>query len=131
LETAQWLWILGGVDIHARDESAFRMACRHKQIEVAKWLVSLGDVDVHVRDYAFLTACRQNDMKIAKWLVSLGGVDIHVPSAVFNYYMNLDAARWLSGMDPGWEHWDLSRLKTWRISRAVWMRACIFCGDFE
>jgi len=41
LETAQWVWSLGCVDHHARDDYAFRSACNNGDLETGRWLISL------------------------------------------------------------------------------------------
>jgi hypothetical protein len=35
------LWGLGGVDIHADQDHAFRGACRNERLEVARWLFNV------------------------------------------------------------------------------------------
>ena len=57
LHVAEWLMRLGGVDVHAVREYAFRCACGNGHLVVAQWLVGLGAVDRHVdRDNAFRNA---------------------------------------------------------------------------
>jgi hypothetical protein len=76
---AKWLYSLGGVDIHAYGEFAFRNTCLSGYESIAKWIYSLGGVDIHVNnDCVFLWACVRGHESIVKWLYSLGGVDIHV-----------------------------------------------------
>ena len=78
IEVCTWLFQLGGVDVHACEDSAFRSACRSGHLHVATWLFGLGGVDVHMwKDEAFRGACRNGQLGVAKWLVGLGGVDIH------------------------------------------------------
>jgi hypothetical protein len=38
LETARWVYTLGGVNVHACDDLAFRHACMCGHLETAKWL---------------------------------------------------------------------------------------------
>jgi ankyrin repeat protein len=86
---------MGGVDIHAMDDFAFRKACMNGHIEIARWLVSLGGVDIHEEyDDAFRMACRNGHMEIARWLVSLGGVDIHAADSAFRC-SNRQIVEWL------------------------------------
>jgi hypothetical protein len=42
LDVAQWLWGLGGVDIHAHNDQAFRYSCWNGELEVAQWLLSVN-----------------------------------------------------------------------------------------
>jgi hypothetical protein len=79
LETAQWLIGLGGVDIHAENDYAFRTACRYGYLESAQWLVGLGGVDVHAEnDSALLYACQNRHLEVARWLVCVCGVETKV-----------------------------------------------------
>jgi hypothetical protein len=82
IEIAKWLHKLGGIDIHANNELAFRWSCSEGHIEVAKWLYSLGGVDINAlmndntEDDAFQWSCKNGHVKVAKWLYSLlRGVD--------------------------------------------------------
>ena len=52
LETAKWLFTLGGVDVHAENDSAFRWACVHAHLETARWLVSLDPERMDQRNLA-------------------------------------------------------------------------------
>jgi hypothetical protein len=73
LEVAQWLWGLGGVDIHSSGDEAFRLSCSNGKLEVAQWLWGLGGVDIHASgDDAFWTACSLGELEVARWLVSVG-----------------------------------------------------------
>jgi hypothetical protein len=57
LSVAQWLYGLGGVDIHVDNERAFRGACAEGHLAVAQWLYTLG-ADIHTwNDYALRFAC--------------------------------------------------------------------------
>ena len=75
LQTAQWLYSLGNVDIHAENEYAFRFACSNGHLEVAQWLYSLGGVNIHAEDdqaFRFTRRDRRDDhLELAQWLDSL------------------------------------------------------------
>jgi hypothetical protein len=38
LSTAQWLYSLGGIDLHANRDDAFRSACTYCGLSTAQWL---------------------------------------------------------------------------------------------
>jgi hypothetical protein len=62
---------LGGVDVHADDNGAFRAACRNGHLETVKWLVGLGGVDVHADNDYPLGACRNGKLEVVRWLLSM------------------------------------------------------------
>jgi hypothetical protein len=83
LPVARSLYSLGGVDIHAENDLAFRRACLWGRLSMAQWLHSLGGVDIHAHvDCAFGLACGNGRLETAQWLHSLGGVDIHAKNDV-------------------------------------------------
>ena len=43
LETAKWLYSLGGIDIHADNDFAILKSHEYNQLEVIKWLCSICD----------------------------------------------------------------------------------------
>jgi hypothetical protein len=43
-EMTQWLYGLGGVNIHARDDYSFRNACSNGHLTVAQWLYELEGI---------------------------------------------------------------------------------------
>ena len=95
LIVAQWLYSLGGVDIHADNEYAFRWSCRNGHLIVAKWLYSLGEgmdlldpsspvlrgqgrVNIHAdNECAFQACCYMGHLAVAQCLYSIGNIDIH------------------------------------------------------
>ena len=132
LHIAEWLVGLGGVDIHAGGEHAFRQACGNGHLGVARWLVGLGGVDIHaVGECAFRWACSNGHLVLAQWLVGLGGVDIHAGDeyafrmACGNGY--LECARVLVGLDPeyAWPRVQMKLLQKWGDSRDAWLKAVI------
>jgi hypothetical protein len=61
---AQRLYSPAEVDIHMRDESAFRCCCWNGNLELAHWLGMMMHFDLH-------------HLSIAVWLYSLGDFSIH------------------------------------------------------
>jgi hypothetical protein len=100
LETAKWVLTLGGVDVHAKNDFAFRRACMNGHLETAKWVLTLGGVDVHAEnDYAFRGSCMNGHLETAKWVLAL---------------------------DPEkMDQRDLAPIKTWGNARDVWIRATV------
>ena len=100
LDKAQYLHSLGGVDVNANDDAAFRIACQYGHFELVRWLHSLGSVNINaIDDIAFYFACSKGHGLIARWLHSLGGVNIHFGyDDVFGsacYHGHESIAQWL------------------------------------
>lgn len=55
------------VDVHARDEYAFRAAVTAEHLKIMKWLLFLAP-DIDVLEYHEEVYCRYHNSKIAKWL---------------------------------------------------------------
>jgi hypothetical protein len=131
LQGAMSLYQLCGVDIHANDDLAFRLACWRGHLAVAQWLLGLG-VDIHsTDDWAFRLACESGQLVVAKWLVGMGGVDIHalhdgaLRCACDKGHLGL--GRWLVALDPSgvWPSKDMKALQAWSHPRDAWMRAVL------
>ena len=67
------------IDIHAKDESAFRYSCANGHIEIAHWLIHLGEsenynkINIHTdNEYAFQCSCINGHIEMARWLIKLG-----------------------------------------------------------
>jgi hypothetical protein len=104
LIVAQWLYGLGGVNIHAGNDLAFRFACSNGHLSVAQWLYDLGGVNIHTMDdYAFRFTCSSGLLSVAQWLYGLGGINIHAENDyAFRKackYGYLPVARWLYTLD--------------------------------
>ena len=70
VETAKWLYSLGNIDIHPKQEFGFRYSCSYGHLEVAKWLYSLGNIDIHVEnELAFRWSCEYNKKEVVKWFI--------------------------------------------------------------
>lgn len=137
----------------AFDKIAFLGACIEGHLEVAQWLLSKGNVDIHTsvvcvpglidtdngaysfscagEDLAFAFACVNGHLQIAQWLYSLKGVDIHaaIHTEVFRKMCNkghLEVARWLLSLDDAWSEELLAMVKTWPVSRDVWVKTVVF-----
>lgn len=81
VETAKWLYTLGGVNGHVDGDFAFRRMCSLGLLEGAQWLwSSLGDIDIHAdEDDAFISACTNGHLDVARWLATLDpDTDTHV-----------------------------------------------------
>jgi hypothetical protein len=131
LVVAQWLFGLGGVDIHAEDDEVFRWACANGHLDVAQWLLSLGGVDIHAKyDEAFRWTCHGGHLVVAKWLAGLG-CDMHAHhDLAFQWACaqgHLGLGRWLIAMDPSrdWPSEGLRALQMWSKPRDVWMRTVL------
>jgi len=63
---------LGGVDIHAYNDDAFRHSCIYGHLAVAQWLYGLGGVDIHAKDdYAFRESCSYGHLAVDQWLCQI------------------------------------------------------------
>ena len=61
---------LGGINIHADDDYAFRKSCEYEYVEMAKWLYSLGGIDIHANDdWEFKASCMHGHLKNGKMAI--------------------------------------------------------------
>lgn len=77
------IWLLEtfpDIDIHIRDDYAFRWACGCGHINVAIWLlINTMGIDINVlNDSAFQLACEAGHLEVAQWLVRIGNINIRV-----------------------------------------------------
>ena len=72
LETAKWLWPLGGINHCVVQCQAFRNACHLGHLEVAKWVWSLGDINHHSdNEDVFRSVYYNEHLDVAKWIFFL------------------------------------------------------------
>lgn len=80
-EIFQYLYSIAPFDIHEKNESLFRIACKFGQIEMVKLLLSMdpGSLNIHIHnDYPFRIACLNNYLKLAKFLFDNAGEKINI-----------------------------------------------------
>ena len=72
-EAKKFLQFYQNINISAKNEYAFRVACEYRCVEVAKWLLSLKpDINISAQDdEAFRGACYYEYLEVAKWLQTL------------------------------------------------------------
>ena len=58
------------INISAKDEHSFLLACDYGHLEVAKWLLSVKP-DIDISNHAFCYACLNGHLEVAKWLQTL------------------------------------------------------------
>jgi hypothetical protein len=71
LEVAQWLYSLGGVNIHVCNDDAFRWTCHYNNLEVAQWLHFIQTpprIKMSVYIEVFKNACSYGHLEMAQWL---------------------------------------------------------------
>lgn len=114
LETAQWLYSLGDIDIHYNRDGAFTGSCINNHFETAKWLYSIG-ANINENSYVFILCCTFGCFEIAQWLYSLGGIDIHydcegafMGSCVAGKF---EVVKWLYSLGLGLELDNISNLE--------------------
>ena len=61
------------MDISAKEEEAFCMACKNGHLEVAQWLYQIKpSLDISAdNEYAFRCACCNGHLEVAQWIQSL------------------------------------------------------------
>ena len=84
------------INIHAKDEHAFRWSCAYGHLEVAKWLLEisqnenlkLGLINIHENnEEAFRNSCENEQLEVAKWLYLLdkGKFDVKCINENYEY----------------------------------------------
>lgn len=102
------------IDIHDKNEFAFRMACEKGYFEIAKWLFDLGQKkygEINYNSYVLSLVCYNGHFDIARWLVE-DCKYIVIPGIKSNlYYLltgafkcacfngHLDIAKWIIELD--------------------------------
>lgn len=83
LRRAQALWATGGVPLHAREDQAWRRACRRPGLQIARWVWKLGGIGPRAIRQAWIRACRDAQLETLQWLWSL---DREACQAVQSYW---------------------------------------------
>ena len=105
------------IDISARKEQAFRVACYFDHLSVAQWLLSVKPtIDVSAQeDSAFRMACYFGHTSVVQWLVTL---------KPFLYVIRLDEC---TGSIKSW-HVRVAEHARWQKQKyALWLRSPKFC----
>jgi hypothetical protein len=84
ISVAQWLYGLGNVNIHARNDIAFQIVCLNGHLSIAQWLYNLSDIDIHVNDFVFKMSCYHVYLSVSK---SLYNLDISVSQSTFTCFV--------------------------------------------
>lgn len=73
LEMAQYaLEINPSIDIHMREDFAFKNACWNNRLDIAKWLFEMGDINIHMNKYElFSNACLSNKLDMVNWFIEV------------------------------------------------------------
>lgn len=73
LEMAQYvLEIKPSIDIHMREDFAFKNACRNNHLDIAKWLFEMGGINIHMNKYElFSKACLSNQLDMVNWFIEV------------------------------------------------------------
>jgi hypothetical protein len=113
LDVALWIWNLGGVNVHAHQDAAYKGAMKNRHRSIARWLAELRAPDTR----AFQEACYEGDIYRAQQLQALG-VDIHADEEyafqLASVGGHLNVVQWL---------WQLKAAGPYRIHEAF-LSAC-------
>jgi hypothetical protein len=135
VEIAQWLYGLGGINIRAKDDRAFFLACE-SNLEIAKWLYSLNPIDISVANLndRFSNICIMYHFDLAQWLyyeVGHENINIHYNNDLaFVYGMKsgqIELVQWLYSLG-GFERSITEELikeiiQKGHLSLAIWLHA--------
>jgi len=132
INSAQWLYTLGDVDINRLPDYVFITACENGHIKLIQWLYTHGikpfDKE-NINDYVlFRNVCGRGHLQLAQWIYSLYdeehyiGIEIAFFSACDNNY--LDVAQWLYSLDDK-EDIDIHKNHEFLFNR------CIKDGSFD
>jgi hypothetical protein len=88
IETIKWFVKLCNIDIHFRNEYAFRTSCQHGRMEIVNWLLEVSKenkeiINIHIEnEYAFTNSCGNGYIEMAKFLIKISEengkiIDIH------------------------------------------------------
>jgi hypothetical protein len=99
MELVQWLYGLGGINIHSAFDEPFINACG-QNLEMAQWLYNFGEINIHTKkDKPFNNACIFGHLDIAQWLYyNVGDGQINYSNTGFRYAIecgHLDMVKWL------------------------------------
>jgi len=74
LDIAQWLLTFKqDINISAKNEFAFRKACKNGHLNVAQWLLTVKpDINISAKnEYAFRKACKNEHLELVQWFLTI------------------------------------------------------------
>jgi len=133
LETAKWLYSMGGIDIHARHNEAFYWSCVTGHKETAEWCYSFGNITLYefndlFQDELFIRSCENGYLELSKWMYSLnelGGIKKRTIETIFIEccsYENKEMIEWCHSL------LDKSSVEIYNYTlECAFIRSCL-CG---